>query len=432
MVINALNSGANVYMADAEDSESPTWKNIINGQINLYDAVRDTITYFDEEKGARYCLNDNPAVLMFRPRGWHLLEKHVLVNGEPISASFFDFGLYFYHNVKDLLDNGTGPYFYLPKLESHEEAKLWDDVFTFAEEHLDVPYGSTKATVLIETLPAAFEMDEILYALRNHVVGLNCGRWDYIFSFIKKLSEYPNFVLPNRGELTMDKEFLRFYAFLLVRTCHRRGAHAMGGMAAQIPIKNDPKANNEAMLKVGADKAREVEFGHDGTWVAHPALVKLAREIFDLGIPGPNQLGVGREDEWLEHLLWSPDRYLLAVPNGDITEMGLRTNVSVGVRYLEAWLRGVGCLPINNLMEDAATAEICRAQVWQWLTHGIFRKELVSELVEKEVESIGSPEAKLAGKIFSDLVSSPNFVDFLTIPAYDVLLDLEKGAVHGA
>src|SRR5277367_4440016 len=362
MVINALNSGANVFMADFEDSNAPTWANAVEGQINLRDAVNRSIRLVTPE-GKKYELAEKTATLMIRPRGWHLVEKHVLVDGQPISASLFDFGLFFFHNGWQLLKRGTGPYFYLPKMESHLEARLWNDVFLFAQQSLGIPRGTIRATVLIETILGAFEMDEILYELRDHSAGLNCGRWDYIFSFIKKFRNHPEFVLPDRAQVTMTVHFLDSYVQLLIQTCHRRGIHAMGGMAAQIPIKNDSAANDAAMAKVRADKLREVKAGHDGTWVAHPGLVPIAKEIFDEYMKTPNQIELLRSDVNIT----AAD--LLAVPKGDITEDGLRLNVDVGLRYLASWLAGNGCVPIYNLMEDAATAEICRAQVWQWVKH---------------------------------------------------------------
>ena len=365
MIINALNSGANVFMADLEDSNSPTWDNVMQSQINLMDAVRRTIS-FTNDAGKEYKLNDKTAVLMVRPRGWHMTEKHFKVDGKPVSASLFDFGLYFYHNAKELMRRGSGPYFYLPKMEHYLEARLWNEVFIYAQNWMSVPHGTIRATCLIETITAAFQMDEILYELLNHSSGLNCGRWDYMFSFIKKLAYNPNFILPDRAQVTMDKAFLNAYVKLLIKTCHNRGIHAMGGMAAQIPIKNDSKANDEAMNKVRSDKLREVSAGHDGTWVAHPALVPIAKKVFDAYMPEANQINfthnytgvIGRED-------------LLEVHQGTRTEAGLRHNIRVGILYLESWLRGVGCVPIYNLMEDCATAELSRAQVWQWLHHHV-------------------------------------------------------------
>src|ERR1700757_3334913 len=362
-VINALNSGAKVFMADFEDANAPTWNNMIEGHINLRDAIRRTIEFASPE-GKEYRLKDQVAVLLIRPRGWHLVEKHLLVDGEPVSGGLFDFGLYVFHNAKELLARGSGPYFYLPKMESHLEARLWNDVFNLAQDELGIPRGSIRATVLIETILAAFEMDEILYELRDHSAGLNCGRWDYIFSFIKKFAEDPNCVMPDRGQVTMTAHFLRSYSLLLIKTCHRREVHAMGGMAAQIPIRDDPAANEVAMEKVRADKQREAGDGHDGTWVAHPGLVAIAKEIFDREMPQANQIARKRQDV---HVVASD---LLAVPKGTITEAGLRRNLNVGIGYIEAWLRGIGCVPLYHLMEDAATAEISRAQVWQWIRHG--------------------------------------------------------------
>jgi len=430
MVINALNSGANVFMADFEDSNAPAWDNVVEGQVNLYDAARRAITFASPE-GKQYSLNDRTAVLMVRPRGWHLVEKHFLVDGEPISAGLFDFGLFFFHNAKELLKRNSGPYFYLPKMESHLEARLWNDVFVHAQDALGVPRGSIRATVLIETILAAFEMDEILHALRDHSAGLNCGRWDYIFSFIKKFRNDPSCMLPDRVQVGMDRHFLKSYSELLIKTCHRRGIHAMGGMAAQIPIKNDPDANEKALAKVRADKVREARAGHDGTWVAHPGLVAVAKEIFDEHLAGPNQIANRRDDV---HLTAAD---LLAVPAGTITEHGLRVNLDVGIQYLEAWLGGNGCVPIYNLMEDAATAEISRSQVWQWLRHGAslddgrrITSELIHALTDEEMaamrERLGparfdSGHFKRACEIFLDMMTRADFVEFLTLAAYDSL-----------
>jgi len=428
MIINALNSGAKVFMADFEDSNAPTWINTIQGQINLRDAVRGTIAYVSPQ-GKQYKLNDKVATLMVRPRGWHLNEKHMTVDGRPVPASLFDFGLYFFHNAKALIAKGTGPYFYLPKIESHLEARLWNDVFEFAQETLGVPHGTIKATVLIETITAAFEMDEILYELRDHSAGLNCGRWDYIFSFIKKFRHNPEFVLPDRSLVTMTTHFLHSYSLLLIQTCHKRGAHAMGGMAAQIPIKDDVAANEQALAKVKADKRREVTDGHDGTWVAHPALIPIAMEIFNEGMPGSNQINKLREDVQVT----AAD--LLQVPTGSITEAGLRTNINIGIQYLEAWLRGVGCVPLYNLMEDAATAEISRAQVWQWLKHNSIledgrqvTKDLVQAVIYEELEKIRlfMVDEKnfihgcyyLAAGLFNKMIVDEEFEEFLTLPAY--------------
>src|SRR5436190_9480643 len=360
MVINALNCGAKVFMGDFEDAHSPTWEATIQGQINVRDAVKRTISFTSPE-GKAYRLNDQIATLLVRPRGWHLNEKHVYVDGQPVSGGIFDLGLYFFHNVQQLLANGTGPYFYLPKLESHLEARLWNDIFVLAQNELSIPQGTIKATVLIETILATFEMDEILYELRDHSAGLNCGRWDYIFSAIKKFRNHPEFIYPDRAQVTMTTHFMRSYSLLAIKTCHRRNVHAIGGMAAQIPIKNNPQANEEAMAKVRADKHREATDGHDGTWVAHPGLVAVAMEEFDKVMKGPNQIDRKREDV---HVTAAD---LLQVPDGTITEAGLRNNISVSLQYLESWLRGSGCVPINNLMEDAATTEIARAQIWQWI-----------------------------------------------------------------
>jgi malate synthase len=436
MIINALNCGANVFMADFEDASTPTWTNMVEGQFNLADAVRRTIDFQDPVSGKAYRLNEKTAVLFVRPRGWHLPEAHVLVDGAPMSGSLFDFGLYFFHNAKELLARGSGPYFYLPKMESHLEARLWNDVFLRAQEALGVPPGSIKATVLIETILATFEMDEILWELRDHSAGLNCGRWDYIFSFIKKFREQPWAVLPDRGQVTMTTHFLRSYSQLLIKTCHRREVHAMGGMAAQIPIKNDPEANEAAMERVRADKKREASDGHDGTWVAHPGLVEIARAEFDAIMQGPNQIARKRQDV---HVAASD---LIAVPEGTRTEAGLRQNVAVGIGYIEAWLRGIGCVPLFNLMEDAATAEISRAQVWQWRRHGQVladgrpvTAELVREIVREEndkVKAAMGDEAYAvsryedAAQLMIDLVEQPAFQEFLTLPAYDRILADEK------
>ncbi len=430
MVINALNSGANVFMADFEDANSPTWSNNIEGQVNLRDAVAGTIAY-DSPEGKSYRLNEKIAVLMVRPRGWHLVEKHFLVNGHPISASLFDFGLFFFHNARALLTKGSGPYFYLPKMENHLEARLWNDVFRFAQHDLGIPKGSIRATVLIETILAAFEMDEILYELRDHSAGLNCGRWDYIFSFIKKLRARPDALLPDRQRVTMTVPFLDSYVRLLIETCHRRGIHAMGGMAAQIPIKNDPEANENAMEKVRQDKLREVRAGHDGTWVAHPALVPIAREIFDEHMKGANQIDSKREPA----VVGAED--LLAVPRGAITAEGLRWNINVGLLYLESWLRGFGCVPIYNLMEDAATAEICRSQVWQWVKHGAklesgegvtgesvtqeMALDVLTQQISEETARTLDRAATLesAGRLLKQMIVAEDFPEFLTLAAYE-------------
>ena len=431
MVINALNSGASVFMADFEDASTPTWSNLIEGHINLRDAVRREIEFSDAKSGKQYSLADQTATLLVRPRGWHLEENHVRLEGRPLSASLFDFGLYFFHNAQALLQRGSGPYFYLPKLESHLEARLWNDVFVAAQEALGVPRGSIKATVLIETILAAFEMDEILHELRQHSAGLNCGRWDYIFSFIKKFRHDPACVLPDRAEVGMTRHLMRSYSLLTIKTCHRRGVHAIGGMAAQIPIKNDDEANEEALAKVRADKEREAGDGHDGTWVAHPGLVPIAKAIFDDKMPEANQIARQRQD------VATKAADLLEVPDGPITEAGLRQNVNVGIRYLEAWLRGVGCVPLYNLMEDAATAEISRSQVWQWIRHGaslddgrVVDRELFETVLSDEMagisaelgdEAFGASRFEAAAGIFAELITGETFVEFLTLPAYQMV-----------
>ena len=429
MVVNALNSGASVYMADFEDATTPTWANLIEGQINLRDAIRREIDFTDPDSGKRYHLAGRIATLLVRPRGWHLPEAHVRIDGKPMSGALFDFGLYVFHNAKELTARGTGPYFYLPKLESHLEARLWNDVFMFAEDRLGIPAGTIKATVLIETILAAFEMDEILYELRGHMAGLNCGRWDYIFSIIKKFRNRPDFVMPDRDQVTMTVHCMRSYSLLAIQTCHRRGAPAIGGMAAQIPIRNDPEANEQALAKVRADKEREAGDGHDGTWVAHPGLVPIAKEAFDRLMPGPHQIHRTREDVSVSA------KDLLTVPQGTITERGLRHNLNVGVLYLEAWLRGTGCVPIYNLMEDAATAEISRAQVWQWRRHGVQLEDgpvidaaLIRALLDQEMakirdavgeERFRSGKFEEAAALFCDLVLADDFTEFLTLPAYE-------------
>ena len=429
MVINALNSGANVFMADFEDSNSPTWENNLHGQINLRDAVQGSIE-FTNEAGKLYKLKSPHAVLMVRPRGWHLEEKGFWVDGKPISGSLFDFGLFFFHNAKALLENGTRPYFYLPKLEHYKEARLWNQVFEFAQDFLGIPQGSIRATVLIETITASFQMDEILYELKDHSLGLNCGRWDYIFSYIKRHRSRPEFVVPNRAQVGMTCHFLHSYVERLIQICHRRGTFAMGGMAAQIPIKNDPEANEQAMEKVRQDKLREVKAGHDGTWVAHPGLIELARKIFDEHMPGPNQIDNKRVD------VKTSAQDLLKVPEGTITLEGLRINIDVGLRYLEAWLRGNGCVPIYNLMEDAATAEISRTQVWQWVRHQAkmengeaVNAELVkattSEVLKAIEAELGDGYQKsrfeLAGRFFLDMMTGDEFPEFLTLAAYEYI-----------
>jgi len=431
MVINALNSGAKVFMADFEDANSPTYENTIQGQVNLKNAIRGTLTFI-APNGKKYQLNEKIATLVVRPRGWHLTEKHFLVNGEPISASLFDFGLYFYHNAKALIEKESGPYFYLPKLESAEEARLWNDVFVFAQNELSIPRGTIKATVLIETIVAAFEADEILYELKEHSAGLNCGRWDYIFSVIKKFRNNEAFILPDRSEVTMEVPFMRAYTLYVVKTCHKRNVHAIGGMAAQIPVKNDKDANEDAFQKVRRDKEREVKDGFDGSWVAHPGLVPTVTKVFNQHMPTPNQIHRKRDDM----IIYPQD--LLVMPKGNITEKGLRTNISVAIRYIEAWLSGKGAVPLFHLMEDAATAEISRAQVWQWVRHpkGILKDgrkisfDLVKTFTQEELESI---QTELGGerfnngkfheatKLFYRLVEEDTFIEFLTLPGYKLL-----------
>ncbi len=432
MIINALNSGAKIFMADFEDSNSPTWDNIIEGQVNLRDANRRTID-FKSPEGKQYRLNPQIATQLVRPRGWHLDEKHVTIDGQPVSGGILDFALYFFHNHAQLKQNGSGPYFYLPKMEHHLEARLWNDVFVRAQKLLGVPQGTIKATVLIETIMASFQMDEIIYELREHMAGLNCGRWDYIFSFIKRLRKHPDVILPDRGQVTMTNHFMRSYSLLCIKTCHRRGTHAIGGMAAQIPIKNDPAANEAALEKVRADKRREAADGHDGTWVAHPGLVGIAMEEFDkiLG-DKPNQIDTLRDDVHVS----AAD--LLRVPEGTISEKGLRTNISVGIAYMEAWLSGNGCVPLHNLMEDAATAEISRTQLWQWVHHpkGVLDDgrritiEIVRQLAGEELakfradlgeERYARSKFVLAAQLFDEIVANDTLEEFLTLKAYTYL-----------
>lgn len=431
MIINALNSGARVFMADFEDSHTPTWDNLLQGQVNLCDAVNRTISFTNPHGGKVYTLKDRTATLMVRPRGWHLEEKHLLVAGLPLSGSLVDFGLFFIHNAKQLLAQGSGPYFYLPKLESHQEARLWNDVFVFAQDYLGIPQGSIKATVLIETILGAFEMHEILYELRDHAAGLNCGRWDYIFSFIKRFRNVPGYIMPDRSAITMEVPCMQAYARLVIQTCHRRGVHAMGGMAAQIPISNDPQANEEALHKVRADKMREVQQGHDGTWVAHPGLVPVALAVFDEYMPSPNQISRALPTEMITA------RELLQPPVGAITEAGLRLNINVGILYLESWLRGQGAAALYHLMEDAATAEISRTQVWQWIhsramlddgrlvTFALYEALRDEELVN--IKAYVGPDAFANGcfaaavTLFDQLVGDPDFTEFLTLPAYSLL-----------
>jgi malate synthase len=439
MVINALNSGADLFMADFEDANSPTWENLIGGQLNLRDAVRRRLSFDDPNTGKQYRLNEKTAVLLVRPRGLHLPERHVTYQGKPIPGCLLDFGLYFFHNAHELLARGTGPYFYLPKLESHREARIWNDVFLHAQEALRIGRGTIKATVLIETLPAVFEMDEILHELREHSAGLNCGRWDYIFSFIKTRQHDPAAVLPDRSQVTMEQPCMRAYTQLAVRTCHRRGVHSMGGMAAQIPIKNDEARSKAALEKVRADKLREVRDGHDGTWVAHPGLVPVAREVFEAYMKGPNQLERLREDVQVT----AAD--LLQVPQGTRTEEGLRLNVRVGIQYIESWLRGNGCVPLYSLMEDAATAEISRAQVWQWLRHGAALEdgrrvtpEVIGSVIDDEMKTIerevGSARFQAgrfreARALFERISTAQSLENFLTLPAYEAL---DRGSVESA
>jgi malate synthase len=434
MIINALNSGAKVFMADFEDSNTPTWSNLIEGQINLRDAIRRTITFSDPSTGKQYKLSDKTAVLFIRARGWHLEERHVRVDGEPLSGSIFDFGLYFFHNAKELLSRGSGPYFYLPKMESHLEARLWNDIFVRAQEKIGLPQRSIKATVLIETILASFEMDEILYELREHSAGLNCGRWDYIFSFIKKFANDAHSVLPDRAQVTMATHFMRSYSKLAIKTCHRRNVHAIGGMSAYIPVKSDPVANEKAIAQVLADKEREAGDGHDGTWVAHPGLVPVALEVFNRLMPQPNQISKQLPD----YNATADD--LLRIPDGQITDAGLKQNVAVGLGYIEAWLRGIGCVPLFNLMEDAATAEISRAQLWQWIHQNaklsdgrIVDLPLVESLIVAELEKQKSAvdgtrfaAYQKAADLMRNLVATPQFVEFLTVPAYERVLKEEN------
>ena len=435
MIINALNSGASCFMADLEDSATPAWNNVIEGQINLKNAINKKINFTDKTTGKEYKLNEKHAVLIVRPRGWHLDEAHFLVDNEKCSGGIFDFAIYFYHNAKQLLQNGTGPYFYLPKMESHLEARLWNDVFTEAQKKLGIKHGTIKVTVLIETILASFEMDEILFELKDHIVGLNCGRWDYIFSYIKKFKNFKDFLLPDRSIVKMTSHFLRSYSLLLIKTCHRRGAHAMGGMAAQIPIKDNEALNQKAMDAVKQDKLREANDGHDGTWVAHPGLVKIAKDIFDEKMPQANQVNKVPSDTKIEA------KDLLLAEKGDITEEGLRKNISVGIQYLAAWLGGNGCVPLYNLMEDAATAEISRAQVWQWNKHqcktvdgktidpayvkNIVKEEMVQ--IKKEVgeQKFEKGNYERAAKMFEEMSIANQFEDFLTVPAYNEIVRSE-------
>jgi malate synthase len=427
MMINALNSGADVFMADLEDSLSPTWDNVVQAQINLFDAVRRTL-HFQSPEGKSYRLNDRTAVLLVRPRGWHLHEKHVLLDGKPCPASLFDFGLYLFHNAHELLRRGSGPYLYLPKLESHLEARLWNDIFTFTEQQLHISSGSIKATVLVETILAAFEMDEILFELRDHAAGLNAGRWDYIFSIIKKFRARPSLLLPDRAQITMAVPFMRSYAQLLVKTCHRRGAHAIGGMAAFIPSRKDAEVNEIAFAKVREDKEREAGDGFDGTWVAHPDLVPLAAGIFEQAlVDKPHQKAVLQDDVNVK----AADLVDFRIEGGKVTEAGVRLNINVALQYIASWLNGNGAAAINNLMEDAATAEISRAQLWQWIRHGATMEDgdrvdaqLYSRIREEELAAIGpTVDNKLneAAEILDRMVLTADFVEFLTVPAYEYL-----------
>lgn len=431
MIINALNSGANIFMADFEDSHTPTWHNTMQGQINLRDAINGTISYINEN-GKEYRLQEKVATLMVRPRGWHLTEKHILIDGEPASASLVDFGLYFFNNAATLLEKGTGPYFYLPKMESHKEARLWNDVFVFAQDYCGIPQGTIKATVLVETILATFQLHEILWALKDHSAGMNCGRWDYIFSFIKKFRNIPGHVLPDRSQITMTVPFMRAYTQLVIQTCHQRGAHAIGGMAAQIPVKDNATANEMALEKVKADKLREVTDGHDGTWVAHPGLVPVALEIFNTHMPTANQLHRKQDD------FHCTEATLLQVPEGAITEEGIRANINIGILYIESWLRGNGAAAIHNLMEDAATAEICRTQLWQWLHDEtpladgrMFNHALYEDWRDDEIEKIKQTVGSLQYQqgqfvqaicLFNRLIVNESFEEFFTIPAYDAIL----------
>jgi malate synthase len=431
MIINALNSDARVFMADFEDSSTPSWSNMMHGQLNLHDAVRGTIE-FTADNGKEYRLGDNPAVLIARPRGWHLDEKHVEVEGRAIPGGLFDAATYVFHNAVVLRENGSGPYLYLPKLENRHEAALWDEALSLIEERVGLEPGSIKVTVLIETIMAVFEMDEILHSLRRRIVGLNCGRWDYIFSYIKRFRNHPDKVLPDREQVTMTVPFLKAYSQLLIKTCHRRGAFAMGGMAAQIPIKNDDRANEAAIAKVSADKRREAGDGHDGTWVAHPGLIPLAMGIFDEYLHGDNQLDKARRDVQVSA------GQLVAPAEGTITEAGVRGNISVAVRYLAAWLDGLGCVPINNLMEDAATAEIARAQLWQWIRHPAGRlddgRDITLDLVRQwQTEALEEIQRQVGDEAFAvgqfepaaellDRVTADDaFVEFITLPAYEMI-----------
>ncbi|KAF2749047.1 malate synthase [Sporormia fimetaria CBS 119925] len=437
MVVNALNSDVWTYMADFEDSSAPTWDNMINGQLNLYDAIRGQVDFKQGEKEYKLRTDRTLPTLIARARGWHLEEKHFTVDGEPISGGLFDFGLYFFNNAQELVKRGRGPYFYLPKMESHLEARLWNDVFNVAQDYIGMPRGTIRATVLIETITAAFEMDEIIYELRDHSSGLNCGRWDYIFNTIKRFRQNPNFILPDRSAVTMTVPFMDAYVKLLIKTCHKRGVHAMGGMAAQIPIKNDQAANDAAMANVRADKLREVRAGHDGTWVAHPALAKIASDIFNEHMPTPNQMHIRREDVHIT----ANDLLNMNVP-GKITEDGIRKNLDIGLQYMEAWIRGVGCVPINFLMEDAATAEVSRSQLWQWARHQVptaegkkVTKDYALQLLREQAKKLNDKAPKgnkfgLAAKYFESQVTGEDYAEFLTSLLYNEITNVgpPKGA----
>lgn len=437
MVVNALNSNVWTYMADFEDSSAPTWDNMINGQLNLYDAIRKQVDFKQGEKEYKLRTDRTLPTLIARARGWHLEEKHFTVDGEPISGGLFDFGLYFFNNAYELVKRGTGPYFYLPKMESHLEARLWNDVFNLAQDYIGMKRGTIRGTVLIETITAAFEMDEIIYELRDHSSGLNCGRWDYIFSTIKRFRQNPNFVLPDRDSVTMTSPFMDAYVKLLIKTCHKRGVHAMGGMAAQIPIKNDQQANDAAMAKVRSDKLREARAGHDGTWVAHPALAAIASEVFNEHMPAPNQMYVRREDVHIT----ANDLLNMNVP-GKVTEAGIRQNLDIGLSYMEAWIRGVGCVPINYLMEDAATAEVSRSQLWQWTRHNVetaegkkVTKDYALKLLHEQASKLSEKAPKgnkfhIAAKYFEGQVTGEDYAEFLTSLLYNEITNVgpPKGA----
>ena len=428
MIINALNSGAKTFMADFEDSNSPNISNNLEGQLNLRDAINKTISFYNEKKDKTYVLNDETATLIVRPRGLHLNEKHFLVDGKEMSGSLVDFGLYFFHNIKALQRQGSATYFYLPKLEHYLEARFWNDIFVFAQDYLEIPQKTIKATVLIETITASFQLDEIIYELRDHMAGLNCGRWDYIFSYIKKFRNHPNFMVPNRDQVTMKTPFMKAYSLLVIQRCHKRNVHAMGGMAAQIPIKNDEEANNLAIAKVVADKEQEVKNGHDGTWVAHPGLVSVAMDVFNENMPTKNQIHISRDDVKVD------EKDLVEMPKGTITEDGVRKNINVGILYIESWLRGNGAAALYNLMEDAATAEISRTQVWHWLHNNIqledgrtFNQEMYQQFKKEELEKIKDLVGEnnfekgkftLAIELFDELVLSKEYKEFLTLSAY--------------